>query len=139
MVVNKWDLVEDKTTVVMNEYEYAIRHRMAPFDDFPIIFASALTKQRIFKVLETAKEVYQNRKKRVATAKLNEEMLPLIEAYPPLPSKVNTLRLSIACNCRIRNSLFCVLCQFAAICERALPSFPGKQDTRTLGFQRYSY
>ena len=83
VVVNKWDLVEDKTTVVMNEYEYAIRHRMAPFDDFPIIFASALTKQRIFKVLETAKEVYQNRKKRVATAKLNEEMLPLIEAYPP--------------------------------------------------------
>lgn len=69
--------------MVMNEYEYAIRHRMAPFDDFPIIFASALTKQRIFKVLETAKEVYQNRKKRVATAKLNEEMLPLIEAYPP--------------------------------------------------------
>ena len=83
VVVNKWDLVENKTTVVMNEYEYAIRHRMAPFDDFPIIFASALTKQRIFKVLETAKEVYQNRKKRVATAKLNEEMLPLIEAYPP--------------------------------------------------------
>ena len=83
VVVNKWDLVEDKTTVVMNEYEYAIRHRMAPFDDFPIIFASALTKQRIFKVLETAKEVYQNRKKRVPTSKLNEEMLPLIEAYPP--------------------------------------------------------
>ncbi len=83
VVVNKWDLVEDKTTTVMNEYEYAIRHRMAPFDDFPIIFASALSKQRIFKVLETAKEVYENRKKRVSTAKLNEEMLPLIEAYPP--------------------------------------------------------
>jgi len=83
VVVNKWDLVEEKNTVVMNEYEYAIRNRMAPFDDFPIIFASALTKQRIFKVLETAKEVYQNRKKRVPTSKLNEEMLPLIEAYPP--------------------------------------------------------
>ena len=83
VVVNKWDLVEDKSSSVMNEYEYAIRHRMAPFDDFPIIFASALTKQRIFKVLETAKDVYQNRKRRVSTAKLNEEMLPLIEAYPP--------------------------------------------------------
>ena len=83
VVVNKWDLVEEKTSTVMNEYEYAIRHRMAPFDDFPIIFASALTKQRIFKVLETAKDVYHNRKKRVSTAKLNEEMLPLIEAYPP--------------------------------------------------------
>lgn len=83
VVVNKWDLVEDKSTVVMKEFEYAIRNRMAPFDDFPIIFASALTKQRIFKVLETAKEVYLSRKARVSTAKLNEEMLPLIEAYPP--------------------------------------------------------
>lgn len=83
VVVNKWDLVEDKSTKVMKEFELAIRSRMAPFDDFPIIFASALTKQRIFKVLETAKEVFLNRKKRVSTAKLNEEMLPLIEAYPP--------------------------------------------------------
>ncbi len=83
VVVNKWDLVEDKNTAVMNEYEYAIRNRMAPFDDFPIIYASAMTKQRIFKVLETAKDVYLNRKRRVSTSKLNEEMLPLIEAYPP--------------------------------------------------------
>lgn len=83
VVVNKWDLVPDKTTAVMNEFEYAIRNRMAPFNDFTIIFASALTKQRIFKVLETAKEVFLNRKKRVPTARLNEEMLPLIEAYPP--------------------------------------------------------
>ena len=83
VVVNKWDLVENKTKAVMDEFEYAIRNRMAPFDDFPIIFASALTKQRIFKVLETAKDVYLNRKKRVSTSKLNEEMLPLIEAYPP--------------------------------------------------------
>lgn len=83
VVVNKWDLVEDKTNKVIKEFEYAIRSRMAPFDDFPIIFGSALTKQRIFKVLETAKEVYLRRKTRVSTAKLNEEMLPLIEAYPP--------------------------------------------------------
>lgn len=83
VVVNKWDLVEDKTTAVMKTFEAAIRSRMAPFDDFPIIFGSALTKQRIFKVLETAKEVYENRKARISTAKLNEEMLPLIEAYPP--------------------------------------------------------
>ena len=81
--VNKWDLVEDKSTVVMKTFEEAIRERMAPFTDFPIIFASALTKQRIFKVLETAKEVYENRRRRVSTGKLNEEMLPLIEAYPP--------------------------------------------------------
>lgn len=83
VVVNKWDLVEDKTQKVIETFENAIRNRMAPFVDFPIIFASALTKQRIFKVLETAKQVYLNRKAHVGTAKLNEVMLPLIESYPP--------------------------------------------------------
>ena len=83
VVVNKWDLVPDKDTKVMKTMEEAIRTRMAPFTDFPIIYASALTKQRIFKVLETAKETYENRRRRVSTAKLNEEMLPLIEAFPP--------------------------------------------------------
>ena len=83
VVVNKWDLVENKDQVVIKTFENAIRERMAPFVDFPIIFASALTKQRIFKVLEMAKNVYLNRKSKVGTAKLNEVMLPLIEAYPP--------------------------------------------------------
>ncbi|MDY6098484.1 MAG: ribosome biogenesis GTPase Der [Bacteroidaceae bacterium] len=83
VVVNKWDLVPDKNQRVMDEFINAIRYRMAPFSDFPIIFASALTKQRIFRVLETAKDVYLARTRRVTTAKLNEEMLPLIEAYPP--------------------------------------------------------
>lgn len=83
VVVNKWDLVEDKTQKVIDTFETAIRNRMAPFVDFPIIFASALTKQRIFRVLETAKEVYLNRKVKIGTSKLNEVMLPLIEAYPP--------------------------------------------------------
>lgn len=83
VVVNKWDLVENKDQVVIKTFENAIRERMAPFVDFPIIFASALTKQRIFKVLETAKEVYLNRTAKVGTSKLNEVMLPLIEAFPP--------------------------------------------------------
>lgn len=83
VVVNKWDLVEAKTNEVITRYEQAIRSRMAPFSDFPIIFASALTKQRIFKVLEAANAVYANRKSRISTSKLNEEMLPIIENYPP--------------------------------------------------------
>ena len=83
VVVNKWDLVEDKSNEAIKHFEAAIRERMAPFTDFPIVFASALTKQRIFKVLETAKEVYLNRKKHIGTSRLNEEMLPMIEAYPP--------------------------------------------------------
>lgn len=83
VVVNKWDLVENKDQKVIDTFVTAIRNRMAPFTDFPIIFASALTKQRIFKVLETAKQVYLNRKAKIGTTKLNEVMLPLIEAYPP--------------------------------------------------------
>lgn len=87
VVVNKWDLVQEKTDKVMKTYEEAIRSRFAPFTDFPIIFASALTKQRIFKVLEEAKNVYRARTMRIPTARLNEEMLPLIEAYPPPSNK----------------------------------------------------
>ena len=87
VVVNKWDLVENKDEKVMKTFEEAIRSRFAPYTDFPIVFASALTKQRIFKVLEEAKEVYKARTNRVPTARLNEEMLPLIEAYPPPSNK----------------------------------------------------
>ncbi len=87
VVVNKWDLIEEKTSKVMKGYEEAIRKRLAPFTDFPIIFTSALTKQRIFKVLETAQEVYKARTLRIPTARLNEELLPLIEAYPPPSNK----------------------------------------------------
>ena len=87
VVVNKWDLVENKDVKVMKTFEEAIRSRFAPFTDFPIVFASAMTKQRIFKVLEEAKEVYKARTNRVPTARLNEEMLPLIEAYPPPSNK----------------------------------------------------
>jgi GTP-binding protein len=81
--VNKWDLVEDKSQTAVTCYTESIRERLAPFRDFPILFISATTKQRIFKALETAKEVYDNRRKRIPTAKLNEVMLPIIENYPP--------------------------------------------------------
>ena len=83
VAVTKWDLVEDKSQIAISTFENAIRERMAPFRDFPIIFTSALTKQRIFRVLETAKQVYLNRKARIGTTKLNEVMLPIIEATPP--------------------------------------------------------
>jgi len=83
VVINKWDLIENKESNDIKEYEKTIRERLSPFVDFPIIFTSATTKQRILKVLETAVEVCENKKRKVATAKLNEYMLPLIENYPP--------------------------------------------------------
>lgn len=83
VVVNKWDLVESKDQKVIKTFENAIRERMAPFVDFPIIFASALTKQRIFKILDVAKQVYLNRNMHIGTTKLNEVLLPIIEETPP--------------------------------------------------------
>lgn len=82
VLVNKWDLVEKETNSV-RDYSKKIREAMEPFTDVPIIFISALEKQRIYKAIETAVEVYQNRSKRVPTHKLNDVMLPLIEHYPP--------------------------------------------------------
>ncbi|MFA6831294.1 MAG: ribosome biogenesis GTPase Der [Bacteroidaceae bacterium] len=87
VVVNKWDLVEDKTAKLMNQFTEVVKKRFAPFSDFPIIFTSVLNKQRILKVLEAANEVYQNRSTRIPTAQLNQEMLSLIEAYPPPANK----------------------------------------------------
>lgn len=87
VVVNKWDLVQDKSTRAIKTFEDAIRVRFAPFTDFPIIFGSATEKQRIFKVLETAVEVYRNRKRTVPTSELNRVLQEDIAAYPPPANK----------------------------------------------------
>ena len=85
--VNKWDLITNKDAKSTLSVEKAIRERLSPFTDFPIIFTSAITKQRIMKVIETAMEVYENKKRKISTSKLNEFFLPLIENYPPPATK----------------------------------------------------
>ncbi len=85
--INKWDLIENKTNADIKHFESSIRDRLSPFTDFPIIFTSAITKQRIYKVMETALSVYENKQRKVPTAKLNEKFLPLIENYPPPATK----------------------------------------------------
>lgn len=83
ILVNKWDLVEEKETNTVKAYTQKIQEAISPFVDVPIIFMSVLTKQRIFKAIETAVEVYENRARKIQTRKFNEFMLPLIEHYPP--------------------------------------------------------
>ncbi len=85
--VNKWDTVEDKSQESIKYFEDVIRFRLAPFVDFPILFGSATTKQRILKLMDLAKDVYVNKKTRISTSKLNEEMLPIIDATPPPSNK----------------------------------------------------
>ena len=82
ILVNKWDLVE-KETNTPRDFENMIRKQIEPYTDVPIIFMSVLTKQRIFKAIETAVEVFKNRSNRIPTSKLNEVMLPIIEATLP--------------------------------------------------------
>ena len=86
ILVNKWDLIE-KETNTMRDFEAHIRKKIAPFTDVPIVFISVLNKQRIFKAIESAVEVYENRKRRIKTSKLNETMLEIMEHNPPPATK----------------------------------------------------
>nr|MDE7375312.1 ribosome biogenesis GTPase Der [Muribaculaceae bacterium] len=87
VVVNKWDIAADKSQAAIKHFEASIRERFAPFVDFPIVFSSALTKQRIFKVIETAIDVYKDRKRIIPTSEVNRVMLEDIAAYPPPANK----------------------------------------------------
>jgi GTP-binding protein len=78
VVVNKWDLVEKETNTIRDAEAY-IRKKLEPFTDFPIIFTSALTKQRVLKAFEEGVKVYERRKQRISTSKLNDTMLDIIK------------------------------------------------------------
>jgi GTPase len=82
ILVNKWDLMEKETNTA-RDYEAKIKARLKPFDDVPILFISALDKQRIFKAMDVAMDVYKSRTQKIKTSALNDVMLPIIEAYPP--------------------------------------------------------
>jgi len=92
IIVNKWDLIEKGSNTHI-EFEQVIRKKTAPFTDYEIIFTSVINKQRIFKSLEAANRAFQNRKRRIATSKLNEILLPIIEAMPPPMSKGKTVKI----------------------------------------------
>ena len=86
ILINKWDLIE-KETNTMRDFEAMVRKQIEPFTDVPIVFISALTKQRLFKAIETAVEVFENRKNKIPTSKLNDAMLDIVKSYPPPATK----------------------------------------------------
>ncbi len=92
VLVNKWDLIE-KNTHSVKEFTEQIKQKLAPYNDVPILFVSALTKQRIFKAIETAMEVYELRKQRIPTSRLNELMLEAIDEFPPPSVKGKYIRI----------------------------------------------
>jgi len=96
ILVNKWDLI-DKKKISTKDFEKIIKEKISPFEDVPIIFISSLNKQRVFRSIEKAVEVYKNRKKRISTKELNNYMLPIIEKYPPPSSKGKYIKIKF-CN-----------------------------------------
>ena len=108
ILVNKWDLV-DKDTHTTKAYEAAIREKIAPFTDVPILFISALTKQRLLKALEIAIKVSEDRKARISTSKLNDVMLPYIEHNPPPATKGKYIRIKFCTQLPTKTPTFAFL------------------------------
>jgi GTPase len=109
ILVNKWDLAE-KENNTMRDMEAFIRSRTAPFTDIPIIFTSVLTKQRIFKAMETARQVYENKYRQVSTSKLNELLLPIIGAYPPPQAKGKHVKIKYITQLKTHYPTFAFFC-----------------------------
>ncbi len=110
IVVNKWDLVEGKETNTTKTYTEQILRKIAPFTDVPIIFISALTKQRIFKAMEMALEVYENMSKRITTSKLNDLLLPIIEKTPPPSTKGKYVKIKYITQLPTKKVCFAFFC-----------------------------
>lgn len=109
ILVNKWDLVEKGSNTHL-QFEDVIRERISPFRDVPVIFASVLNKQRIFKTMETAIEVYKNRSRRITTAVLNDFILPIIEQSPPPSSKGKYIKIKFVTQLPTRYPSFVFFC-----------------------------
>lgn len=133
ILINKWDLVE-KETNTMKQFEASIREKIALFNDVPILFISALTKQRILKAVETAVEVYENRKKRIKTSKLNEIMLPIIENTPPPALKGKYIKIKYCTQLPTVTPQFAFFCNLPQYVKEPYKRFIENQLRKNFGF-----
>jgi GTP-binding protein len=105
ILVNKWDLIE-KDHKTVKQFEENIREKLAPFKDVPIIFISAISKQRIFKAIEAVVEVYDNRSRKIPTRKLNDVMLPILDNFPPPATKGKYIKIKFCTQLPTHNPSF---------------------------------
>lgn len=112
VLVNKWDLVKDKTTNTSKEYEKELKKKFSPFSDVPILFISALEKTRIFKAIEIALEVYENRQRKIPTSKLNDIMLKAIQSYHPPVVRGNSIKIKFITQLPVAVPSFAFFCNF---------------------------
>lgn len=112
ILVNKWDLVENKETNTARDFEATIKERIAPFTDVPVVFISVLQKQRIMKAIDTALEVYENRSTRISTSKLNEFVQEIVAAHPPPPHRGHFISIKYATQLHTPYPSFVMFCNY---------------------------
>ena len=112
VLVNKWDLVEEKKTNTAKDYEKELKKRLAPFSDVPIVFISVTEKQRIFKSIEAALEVYESRHRKIPTSKLNDVMLKAVEAYHPPVVRGNLIKIKYVTQLPTNTPSFAFFCNY---------------------------
>ena len=134
IVVNKWDLVEDKQTNTIRDFEQKIRDKIGQFNDVPILFVSALTKQRILKTVEVAMQVYENRKKKIKTSKLNEVMLPIFENNPPPALKGKYIKVKYCVQLPTPSPQFVFFCNLPQYVKEPYKRFTENQLRKHFGF-----
>ncbi|MDF0718693.1 MULTISPECIES: ribosome biogenesis GTPase Der [Chryseobacterium group] len=134
IVVNKWDLVEDKSTNTTRDFENQIKERIGQFTDIPILFVSALTKQRILKTVEVAMEVYENRAKKIKTSKLNEVMLPVFEHTPPPATKGKFVKIKYCVQLPTPSPQFVFFCNLPQYVKEPYKRFAENQLRKHFGF-----
>lgn len=134
ILVNKWDLVQDKKANTIKEFEKSIRDKIAQFSDVPILFISALTKQRILKAVDVAMEVYENRKKKIKTSKLNEVMLPIFEQTPPPAIKGKYIKIKYCVQLPTPSPQFVFFCNLPQYVKEPYKRFTENQLRKEFGF-----
>lgn len=134
ILVNKWDLVEDKSTNSTRDFENQIKERIGQFTDIPILFISALTKQRILKAVEVAMEVYDNRAKKIKTSKLNEVMLPIFEHTPPPAIKGKYVKIKYCVQLPTPSPQFVFFCNLPQYVKESYKRFTENQLRKEFGF-----
>lgn len=134
VVMNKWDLIE-KDTHTHKEYEDLIKSRIAPFNDVPIIFTSVLEKQRIYKVLETAIQVYHNRTRKISTSELNDVLLPIIQNTPPPMNKDKVIRIKYITQLPVAYPTFAFFCNLPQYVVDSYKRFLENQIRKHWDFQ----
>lgn len=123
LLINKWDLVENKETNTIKQIEESIRHKTAPFVDFPVHFISVLNKQRIFKAVESIENVFENMKRTVPTSKFNEFILPIIDQTPPPSQKGKYVRIKYATQLKANSVVFAFFCNLPQYIQESYKRF----------------